>query len=66
MDQFHLISFLFPQGLEWMLSTVGAVETTLKEDPRKQDAKSDNAMTILTRDRRAVQDSDDDDDDDDD
>ena len=49
-----------------MLCIVGAVETTLKEDPRKQDAQSDNAMTILTRDRRAVQDSDDDDDDDDD
>ena len=47
-----------------MLSTVGAVETILKEDPRKQDASSGNAMTILTRDRRAVQDSDDDDDDD--
>lgn len=50
-----------------MLSTVGAVETTLKDDPRKELTKKDsNEMTILTRGRKAVRDSDSDDDDDDD
>ena len=47
-----------------MLSTVGAVETTLKEDPRKQLTNNKSEMTILTRDRRAIHDSDDDSDDD--
>lgn len=56
------LNFYF-QGLEWMLSTVGAVETTLKEDPRKKLAQNSSEMTILTRDRKAVQDSDSDSDD---
>ena len=47
-----------------MLSTVGAVETTLKDDPRKQSSMDGGSpMTILTRDRKAVHDSDSDDDD---
>ena len=49
--------------MEWILSTVGAVETTLNDDPRKQLSTNGGAMTILTRDRKAVHDSDSDDDD---
>eukprot|EP00795_Rhopilema_esculentum_P008048 gene8048-13962_t len=52
--------------LEWMLSQTGAVETTLTEDPRLKLARNSNSMTILTRDRRAVRDSDSESDDDDD
>ena len=46
-----------------MLSQTGAVNTTLTDDPRKKLAQNNGPMTILTRDRRAIQDSDSDSDD---
>ena len=48
-----------------MLSQTGAVSTMLTDDPRKKLAQNNGPMTILTRDRRAIRDSDSESDDDD-
>ena len=56
---FYLLS-----ALEWMLSQIGVIETTLEGDPQKKFIHSNGEMKILSRDRRNARDSDSDSDDD--
>lgn len=51
-------------ALEWMLSQIGVIETTLEGDPQKKFIHSNGEMKILSRDRRNARDSDSDSDDD--
>ena len=43
--------------LEWVLAETGAVKTKLESDPRKKYERK-GEMTIITRERRTVRDSD--------